>query len=76
MHQLGEELKSKNVNYNNNPILKWNMTNVRADIDKNGNIQPAKTINPTRRIDGFAAMLNAYVGLMDEKSDYIRLISR
>ena len=52
------------------------MTNVRADIDKNGNIQPAKTMNPTRRIDGFAAMLNAYVGLMDEKSDYIRLISR
>ena len=76
MHQLGEELKSKNVNYNNNPILKWNMTNVRADIDKNGNIQPTKTMNSTRRIDGFAAMLNAYVGLMDEKSDYIRLISR
>ena len=62
MRLLGADLKSKKVNYGNNPITKWCLTNVRADIDKNDNMQPAKTSNPRRRIDGFAAMLNAYVG--------------
>lgn len=76
MRLLGADLKSKKINYENNPITRWCLTNVRADIDKNDNIQPAKTSNPRRRIDGFAAMLNAYVGLIEEKSDYLRLIRR
>ena len=76
MRLLGADLTSKKVNYNNNPITKWCLTNVRADVDKNDNIQPAKTSNPNRRIDGFAAMLNAYVGLIEEKSEYLRLIKR
>lgn len=74
MNMLGAELKSKNIIYNNNPITKWCLTNVRADIDKNENIQPAKTSNPRRRIDGFAAMLNAYVCLIDSKTEYMNLI--
>ena len=76
MKLLGAELKSKKVNYNNNPITKWCLTNVRADIDKNGNIQPAKTDNPRRRIDGFAAMLDAYTVYENEKEDYKRLIDK
>lgn len=76
MKQLGAEFRSKKVNYNNNPITKWCLTNVRADVDKNDNIQPAKTSNPRRRIDGFAAMLNAYVKYLDDEDDYIRLINR
>ena len=43
-------------------------------LDKNENIQPAKTSNPRRRIDGFAAMLNAYVCLIDSKTEYMNLI--
>lgn len=76
MMQLGEDIKSKRVNYGANPITMWCLTNVMADVDKNGNIQPAKTLNQRRRIDGFAAMLNAYVGLTNERSDYLRLINR
>lgn len=74
MRLLGADLKSKKINYGNNPITKWCLTNVRADIDKNDNMQPAKTSNPRRRIDGFASMLNAYVGYIDEKTEYMRLI--
>nr|DAF63879.1 MAG TPA: Large Terminase [Siphoviridae sp. ctgn638] len=74
MNMLGAELKSKNIIYNDNPITRWCLTNVRADIDKNENIQPAKTSNPRRRIDGFAAMLNAYVCLIDSKTEYMNLI--
>ena len=76
MKALKAEFMSKKVNYNNNPITKWCLTNVRADIDKNENIQPAKTSNPRRRIDGFAGMLNAYVFYLDERDEYLRLIKR
>lgn len=76
MKSLAAELRSKRVNYNNNPITKWCMTNVRADIDKNDNIQPAKTSNPRRRIDGFACMLNAYTEYLNSEDEYLRLIDR
>ena len=76
MKILGAELKSKKINYNNNPITKWCLTNVRADIDKNDNIQPIKTSNQRRRIDGFAAMLDAFVVYLEEKDDYLRLIGK
>ena len=74
MKVLGAELKSKKINYNNNPITRWCLLNVRADVDKNDNIQPAKTSNPRRRIDGFAAMLDAFVVYLDEKDEYLNLI--
>ena len=61
MKNLGADLMSKRVIYNNNPILKWNLTNVAIDIDKNDNIQPMKTSNTKKRIDGFASLLDAYV---------------
>lgn len=76
MKNLGAEFRSKKVNYNNNPVTKWCLTNVRADVDKNDNIQPAKTSNPRRRIDGFAGMLNAYVYYSDDRDEYLRLIKR
>lgn len=75
MRQLGADLASKLVNYDNNPITKWCLTNVRADVDKNDNIQPAKTSNQRRRIDGFASMLNAYVVLIDNRTEYLNLMS-
>jgi phage terminase large subunit-like protein len=74
MYQLKAELTSKKVNYGNNPLTKWCITNVRADIDKNGNIQPAKSSNQRRRIDGFAAMLNAYVRYTEISDEYLRMI--
>lgn len=60
--------------YNNSPVLKWNLSNVAVDIDKNDNIQPVKTSNQRRRIDGFVSLLNAYVVLERHYEDYINLI--
>jgi phage terminase large subunit-like protein len=74
MHSLGAELDAKRVIYNNNPIDKWCLSNTVVDVDKNGNIQPMKSKNQKRRIDGTAALLNAYVVLQDKKSDYQALI--
>ncbi len=61
MRKLGADLEFKIVNYENNPITKWCLSNTAIEIDKNLNIQPCKTSNQRRRIDGTAAMLNAYV---------------
>lgn len=74
MQLLGAELSAKKINYGNNPILKWNLTNVKADIDKNGNMQPTKALNAKQRIDGFAAMLNAYTVFLNHKDEYLNLL--
>lgn len=73
MQKLGVDLESKKVVYNNNPITKWCLSNTSVDVDKNGNIQPVKS-NGRRRIDGLAAMLNAYVVLQEKYNDYLSMI--
>jgi phage terminase large subunit-like protein len=70
MHQLGADLSSKLVNYGNNPITKWCLSNTVIDVDKNNNIQPSKGKSAARRIDGTAALLDAYVVLQDKMQDY------
>ncbi|HDR7611471.1 TPA: terminase large subunit [Bacillus mycoides] len=74
MKLLGADLESKLVNYNNNPIDKWCLSNTAIDVDKNLNIQPNKTKNQRRRIDGTAALLNAYVILQEKRNDYLNMI--
>lgn len=74
MKSLGADLEAKKINYNNNPILKWCLSNTSVDIDKNDNIQPVKTSNSRRRIDGTASLLNAYVVLERHYEDYINMI--
>lgn len=74
MKALGADLKKKRVVYNNNPILKWCLTNTSIDVDKNDNIQPVKAKQGTRRIDGTAGLLNAYVMLEEHLEEYMSLI--
>lgn len=74
MKSLGADLSSKKVIYDNNPILKWCLTNTSVDVDKNDNIQPAKGNLGTRRIDGMAGLLDAYVVLERNYDDYMSMI--
>lgn len=74
MKRLGRDLEAKRINYNNNPILKWCLSNTAVDVDKNDNIQPVKTSNQRRRIDGTVSLLCAYVVLERHYEDYINLI--
>jgi len=74
MGNLGADIRSHRVVYNNNPCLKWNLTNVSVDSDVNNNIQPIKGKSTKRRIDGFAAMLNAYVVYERHKEEYHNMI--
>ncbi|MDM5434388.1 terminase large subunit [Bacillus hominis] len=74
MKLLAADLESKLINYNNNPVDKWCLSNTAIDVDKNLNIQPNKTKNQRRRIDGTAALLNAYVVLQEKRNDYLNMI--
>lgn len=74
MKSLGADLAAKLIVYNDNPLDKWNFSNVAYEEDKNANIRPCKTSRPTRRIDGFMALLDAYVVLQDKKTDYENMI--
>ena len=74
MFQLKADLQKHLIVYNNNPIDRWCLLNTAVDMDKNGNIQPCKTSNSRKRIDGTAALLDAYVVLQDKKQEYHNLI--
>lgn len=74
MKCLGADLENNLIVYNNNPVDKWCLCNTAVDIDKNDNIQPIKTSKPRRRIDGTAALLDAYVVLQNNLNEYMSLI--
>ena len=74
MQSLGADLEAKRIVYNNNPITKWCLSNTAIVQDKNGNQKPSKTSNTRRRIDGLAAMLDAYVVYQDNMEDYMGII--
>lgn len=74
MQMLGTDLQAHKVNYNNNPILKWCLTNTSIQTDRNGNIVPVKNRSPRQRIDGTAALLDCYVGLYEHYNEYTEAI--
>ena len=74
MKRLGADLAGKAVCYNNHPIDKWCLANTAYDEDRNGNIQPHKTSRATRRIDGTAALLDAWVIYLDKQEEYLTMI--
>lgn len=74
MQMLGADLQAHKVNYNNNPILKWCLTNTGVQTDRNGNIVPIKNQSPRQRIDGTAALLDCYVGLYEHYNEYTNAI--
>ena len=74
MKSLGADISKKRIVYNNHPILKWCMANTNVDVDKNDNIQPSKGNQATRRIDGLAGLLDAYVIYENNLEEYQSLI--
>ena len=74
MNELGGMLADKQVNYNNNPIFKWCLTNTAVKKSgPNEAIQPIK-IQAHRRIDGLVSFLNAYTIYVKYRDDYLNLV--
>lgn len=70
MREMGAALEDKLVNYNDNPILKWCLSNTaKKEIGLN-NIMPVK-ITDKRRIDGMVSLLNAWVVYVRDFEDYM-----
>ena len=74
MHYLAKAFENKKVNYNNNPITKIHIGNTQVDVDKNGNIQPIKGKDSSKKIDGLACMLNAFVVYLDNAEEFESII--
>lgn len=73
MKELGCALQDHKINYNNNPILRWCLANTGVkSLNKDGieSIQPVK-IQKDRRIDGMVSLLNAYVGYVKHREEYM-----
>ncbi|WP_396265865.1 terminase large subunit [Halobacillus shinanisalinarum] len=49
--------------FNENELLRWYINNVELVTDRNNNMMPTKS-NRYRKIDGFAALLNAHTQVM------------
>ena len=60
MQMLAADLQAKKLVYNNNPILKWCLTNTGVEEDKNGDLLPKKANRQIDKIDGVASLLDAY----------------
>lgn len=73
MKDLRADFQVGLVVYDNNPIDKWCLINTEVKTDTNGNIQPVKSLDSRRRIDGTVALLCAYTALQDKKDMYINL---
>ena len=71
MKQLEADLIEKNVNYNNNPILKWCLCNTAVKRDENDNIRPVKGQKQRARIDGTVSLIIAYCVLYEKMNDYL-----
>jgi len=74
MKEMGADLCAKRINYGNNPVLKWNLTNVSIKVDENGNIRPIKGVSSRARIDGAVSLLIAYTVLFNNLQDYLSII--
>lgn len=70
MREMGAALADHKVNYNQNPILIWCLTNTGVKKSGLNNIQPVK-ITEKRRIDGAVSLLNAWVIYVKYYEDFM-----
>lgn len=74
MKQLKAELRDHRIVNNHNPIDEWCNLNVSAKVDTNENVTPVKKAGATTRIDGFMALLCAYIAFLRHEADYKMMI--
>ncbi len=74
MKEMGAVLSEHRINYNNNPIFKWCLSNTAVKSQGTlDSIEPVK-IQRKRRIDGMVSALNAYVIYVKYRNDYLNMV--
>lgn len=74
MQTLGAHFRKHQIVYGNNPITRTHLFNTAVTEDENLNIKPVKGKGRTGRIDGVAAMLDAFTIYFEHQSEYEGLI--
>ena len=74
LKQMKADLIDKKINYDSNPILKWNLSNIVVKIDDNENIMLSKE-KAKQRIDGAASLMDAYVIYINKQQEYLNYIN-
>ena len=67
------DLKSKNINYNQNPVDKWCLGNCSIQVDNLGNIMPVK-IQANKRIDGAVTFIGLNEVYRRYKQEFLQLV--
>lgn len=76
MKLVEADLRSKLINYNNNPITKWCLGNTALKIDNIGRIMPVKVNDmKNRRIDGAVALIILYAIYQRYKTEYLQMVA-
>lgn len=70
---LKADLIDKKINYNNNPILKWCLSNACTKQDENENIMLVKK-KSRQRIDGAMSLMDAYVVYTNRQQEYLNYV--
>ena len=73
MKLLGGALQEHRIIYQNNPMLRWCLSNTaKKSTNRDGieSIQPVKCAS-NRRIDGMVSLLNAWVGLQNHTDEFL-----
>lgn len=76
MKRMEGLFEDKLIIYQNNPMLRWCLSNTAAkSSNKKGidSIQPEK-INSNRRIDGMVSLLNAMVGYYNHEEEFLQYV--
>lgn len=75
MKWVEADLKSKLINYGNNPIDEWCFGNASIEVDNLGRVLCVKINNqPSRKIDGAVTTIILYATLQRYKSEYMRYV--
>lgn len=75
MKLVEADLKSRVINYANNPIDKWCLSNGAMEINNKGQSLCVKIGNqPSKRIDGAVTLIILYATLQRFRSEYMRSI--
>lgn len=73
MRILEGDMRDRTVNYQNNPVCKWNFGNTGFTLDKFGRMMPAK-MEATKRIDGTVSKIISRTVLDWHKSEFMALV--
>ena len=70
MSLLESDLTMKALNYNNNPVTRWNLKNCAIKVNNLGMKMPVKVHQSKNRIDGAVAIIIAYAAVATCKTEY------